>query len=160
MARTTKHLTNTEIGQAKAKDKEYNLADGGGLSLRIKPNGKKSWLFNYSHLNSKKRINIGAEHLSFKPVYWITRNHFVLMDGYRYILRWIEKGCHKSVEHIKSLCPLILRLWFCLGYWVYKISDPMMHLIAERVKRDREGAWNSSNIMNEKCEKKYTEDTN
>jgi len=40
-------LNNTEIKQAKAKDKEYSLADVDGLMLRIKPNGSKLWLFNY-----------------------------------------------------------------------------------------------------------------
>lgn len=59
MANTTKPLTNTEVKQAKPKDKEYNLADGGGLALRIKPNGSKTWLFNYSRPFTKKRANIG-----------------------------------------------------------------------------------------------------
>jgi hypothetical protein len=58
MARTTKSLTNTEIKQAKPKDKEYNLADGDGLMLRVKPNGSKLWLFNYCRPYTKKRANI------------------------------------------------------------------------------------------------------
>ena len=62
MARTTRPLTNTEIRQAKPKDKEYNLADGGGLAIRIKPVGTKSWFFNYSHPHTKKRnsLSLGA----------------------------------------------------------------------------------------------------
>ncbi len=59
MANTTKPLTNTEIKQSKPKAKEYNLADGGGLSLRVKPNGSKQWVFNYSRPFTKKRANIG-----------------------------------------------------------------------------------------------------
>ena len=59
MANTTKPLTNTEVKQAKPKDKEYNLADGGGLALRIKPNGSKYWIFNYTRPYTKKRANIG-----------------------------------------------------------------------------------------------------
>jgi len=58
MARQTKPLNNTQIKQAKAQEKEYNLADGQGLSLRIKPNGTKTWLFNYYRPHSKKRVNI------------------------------------------------------------------------------------------------------
>jgi hypothetical protein len=58
MAKITKPLTNTEVSQAKTKDKEYNLSDGGGLGLRIKTNGTKIWLFNYFHPHSKKRSNI------------------------------------------------------------------------------------------------------
>lgn len=59
MAKTTKQLTNTEVNQAKAKEKEYNLADGGGLALRVKPTGSKIWVFNYSRPFTKKRTNLG-----------------------------------------------------------------------------------------------------
>ncbi len=59
MANTTKQLTNTEVNQAKAKEKEYNLADGGGLALRVKPTGSKIWIFNYSRPFTKKRTNLG-----------------------------------------------------------------------------------------------------
>jgi len=58
MAKIVKPLTNLEVKQAKPRDKEYNLADGGGLALRVKPNGSKLWLFNYSRLYSKKRTNL------------------------------------------------------------------------------------------------------
>ena len=58
MARTTRPLTNTEIKNAKARDKEYNLSDGYGLALRVKPNGSKYWIFNYSRPYTKKRANI------------------------------------------------------------------------------------------------------
>lgn len=36
MARTTKPLTNTEIANAKPKDKKYPLTDGGGLFFTCK----------------------------------------------------------------------------------------------------------------------------
>lgn len=59
MANNTRALTNTEVKQAKAKDKEYNLSDGGGLALRIKPTGQKFWIFNYTKPFIKKRTNLG-----------------------------------------------------------------------------------------------------
>jgi len=37
MARITKPLNNTEVKQAKPKEKVYTLSDGGGLQLRVKP---------------------------------------------------------------------------------------------------------------------------
>jgi len=58
MARTTKPLTNTEVQQAKPKDKEFNLADGDGLALRVKPNGSKLWVFNYYRPYTKKRTSL------------------------------------------------------------------------------------------------------
>lgn len=59
MGRITKPLSATQIESAKPKEKEYNLSDGQGLHLRIKPNGTKLWLFNYSHPITRKRTNIG-----------------------------------------------------------------------------------------------------
>lgn len=59
MARVTKPLTDTEIRQAKPGDKEYNLSDGQGLCLRVKPSGSKIWLFNYYRPITKVRTNIG-----------------------------------------------------------------------------------------------------
>lgn len=58
MARKITPLTNTQVKQAKPSDKEYNLSDGDGLMLRIKPNGSKLWLFNYYRPFTKKRLNI------------------------------------------------------------------------------------------------------
>lgn len=43
MVNTTRPLTNTEVKQAKPREKEYNLADGNGLYLRVKPNASKLW---------------------------------------------------------------------------------------------------------------------
>ena len=62
MARTTKSLTNTEVKQAKPKEKVYTLSDGGGLQLRIKPNGSKLWLLDYVKPYTKKRtcLSFGA----------------------------------------------------------------------------------------------------
>lgn len=58
MAKLTTPLTNTEVKQSKPKAKEYNLSDGHGLALRIKPNGSKLWIMNYVRPVSKKRANL------------------------------------------------------------------------------------------------------
>ena len=59
MARVTKPLNDTQIKNAKPKAKEYNLSDGQGLALRVKPSGAKQWLFNYTKPFTKARTNIG-----------------------------------------------------------------------------------------------------
>lgn len=58
MARVTKPLTNTEVKQAKPKEKEFNLVDGEGLALRVKPNGSKLWVFNYFRPYTKVRTSL------------------------------------------------------------------------------------------------------
>lgn len=59
MAKTVAPLTNTQVKQAKAKDKLYKLADGGGLQLRIKTTGAKSWILDYFKPITKKRTSMG-----------------------------------------------------------------------------------------------------
>ena len=58
MARTTKPLTNTEVKQAKAREKVYSLTDGDGLQLRVKPNGSKIWLLDYRRPYTKVRTSL------------------------------------------------------------------------------------------------------
>ncbi|MDR2214041.1 MAG: Arm DNA-binding domain-containing protein, partial [Pseudomonadales bacterium] len=57
--RTTNKLTDTGVRQARPRAAEYNLGDGRGLFLRVKPTGTKQWVFNYSHPFTKRRSNIG-----------------------------------------------------------------------------------------------------
>ena len=61
LAKTTPPLTHTQIERASPKAKEYTLADGFGLLLRIKPNGRKSWLFNYQRPFSLRRYKNSRE---------------------------------------------------------------------------------------------------
>lgn len=58
MANSTRELTDTQIKRAKPRAAEYNLSDGKGLQLRIKPSGTKTWLFNYSRPVTKRRTNL------------------------------------------------------------------------------------------------------
>ena len=58
MAKITKPLTNTEVQQAKSSDKSYTLYDGGGLQLRVRSSGTKSWIFTYYHPITKKAVNL------------------------------------------------------------------------------------------------------
>ena len=62
MARVTKPLTDTEIRKARPKPKEYTLADGEGLLVRVSPTGKKIWFFNYVNPVTLKRnkLSLGA----------------------------------------------------------------------------------------------------
>lgn len=59
MARVTRPLTDTEIRQAKPREREFNLADGKNLYLRVKPNGSKLWILNYYRPGTRKRANVG-----------------------------------------------------------------------------------------------------
>jgi len=62
MPKQVVQLTHTQVKNAKPRKKEYNLADGKGLYVRVKPNGSKFWVFNYQTPFTKKRnaISFGS----------------------------------------------------------------------------------------------------
>lgn len=50
-------LVDTQIRQAKPKDKDYPLSDGGGLRLIVRKSGAKVFVFNYYKPYTKTRTN-------------------------------------------------------------------------------------------------------
>ena len=54
-------LTDTQVKNAKPKDKPYTLADGGGMYLEVSPTGSKIWRMAYRQPNGKNtRITFGS----------------------------------------------------------------------------------------------------
>lgn len=53
-------LTDTAIRNAKGREKEYKLADGGGLYLLITPAGGKLWRLKYRVEGREKKLSIGS----------------------------------------------------------------------------------------------------
>ncbi|BCL76447.1 integrase [Jeongeupia sp. HS-3] len=53
MARTTKPLTDTDCRNAKPREKDFSLFDGGGLFLLVKATGSKSWRFKFTKPSGK-----------------------------------------------------------------------------------------------------------
>ncbi len=58
MAKKVHPLTDAQVRQSRPESKEYNLADGGGLYLRVHPSGTRAWLFNYQKPFTRSRSNI------------------------------------------------------------------------------------------------------
>lgn len=55
-----KPLTDTELKTAKPREKKYTLADGNGLQLTIKPDGKKIWEIRYTVNGKAKATTAGT----------------------------------------------------------------------------------------------------
>ncbi len=53
-------LTNTQIQNAKPKEKPYRISDSGGMYLEIMPNGSKYWRLKYRWLGKEKRLALGV----------------------------------------------------------------------------------------------------
>lgn len=93
MAKSTKQLSDTEIRAAKPKEKEYNLFDGLGLRLRIKPNGSKLWLLNYTRPTDKKRTNLS---LGSYPEISLAKARALVLDARTLIAQNIDPKFHKD----------------------------------------------------------------
>ncbi|HCH4196866.1 TPA: tyrosine-type recombinase/integrase [Vibrio parahaemolyticus] len=99
MAKTTTRLTDKEIKTAKPQEKEYNLFDGDGLRLRVKPNGSKHWLLNYYRPNSRKRANLS---LGKYPDLPLAKARKVTLDAKELLAEGIdpqEKRKQEQQEH-------------------------------------------------------------
>jgi integrase len=53
-------LSDTKIRNAKPADKEYTLADGQGLSVVVRPNGTRLWLYRYRFGGKRKNMSFGT----------------------------------------------------------------------------------------------------
>lgn len=53
-------LSDKTCKAAKAQEKPYKLADGGGLYLEVMPNGSKCWRMKYRYLGKEKRLAFGV----------------------------------------------------------------------------------------------------
>lgn len=96
MARTTKPLTDTEAKQAKSKPKEYNLADGQGLYLRVKPNNTKIWIFNYPKPITKNRVNIS---LGQYPAISLAKARLTRQENLTLLSDGIDPRTHRLEEN-------------------------------------------------------------
>jgi len=99
MAKTTKPLTNTEVKQARPSEKEYNLSDGQGLALRVKTNGTKQWLFNYSRPFTKKRSNIS---FGIYPDISLSEARIKRFQARNLLANDIDPKEHKYIEKLKQ----------------------------------------------------------
>lgn len=100
MAKKVKPLTNTQVKQAKVLDKQYILADGDGLQLKIKPSGSKTWVLKYSKPFTKTRTNMG---LGCYPEVSLAQAR-VLRKTYRELLAQdIDPKAHRDQERQQVL---------------------------------------------------------
>jgi len=53
-------LSDREVRNAKPAEKEYLLADGGGLFLRVRPTGAKDWVFVYTFAGNRRKLGLGS----------------------------------------------------------------------------------------------------
>jgi integrase len=99
MAKIITPLTNTQVKQAKALEKEYTLADGDGLQLKVKPSGSKTWVLKYSKPFIKKRTNIG---LGVYPEVSLAQAREKRKKYRELLAQDIDPKAYKDEEHLKE----------------------------------------------------------
>ena len=58
--RLTNKLTELTVKKANPKEKQYKLADGEGMYLRVYPNGSKYWQLKYRFDGKQKTLAFGV----------------------------------------------------------------------------------------------------
>jgi len=135
MARITKPLTNTEIKQAKPKDKDYPLSDGHGLQLRVKSNGSKLWLFNYYRPYTKKRANLS---LGRYPDVTLAQARVKTKEARELVAQDIDPQAHKQEVNSKQQEAISNTFGVVANKWLL--------LKREQVKTETaEKAWSTLN---------------
>lgn len=93
-------LTEIKVRQAKPKEKIYFLADDDGLSLKVEPNGRKSWSYRYSLAGTNKRPRMK---LGEYPVMSLKEARSVREDR-RHFNRCINQLCTNSFCQMRDSC--------------------------------------------------------
>ena len=93
-------LTEFKVRQAKPKDKIYFLADDEGLSLKIEPNGRKSWSYRYSLEGGAKRPRVK---LGVYPS-MLLKDARSARDEYKLNNYSFNGSINKKIKSFKDIC--------------------------------------------------------
>ncbi len=110
MPRIATPLTDTSIKQAKKREKEYNLSDGNGLHLRVKPVGSKLWILNYTNRATGKRSNLG---LGTYPAVSLATARKLTQEYQTHIAEGKDPKSIKAekLNHLKDTLESVARIW-------------------------------------------------
>jgi len=117
MAKKTTPLTNTQVKQAKALEKEYTLSDGDGLQLKIKPTGSKTWVFKYTKPFTKSRTNIG---FGIYPEVSLAQAREKRKQAREQLAQDLDPKAYKDEQHLKqqeihsNTLGVVAENWFCI----------------------------------------------
>lgn len=111
-------LSDMQIKNAKPKEKDYTLTDGGGLQLLIKPNGTKLWEIRYTIDGKRKKGSLGTyPNVPLIKAREITQMYQkMILDGIDPIENKREKRAEKKLENQnrENTFELLLRQWIDL----------------------------------------------
>lgn len=135
MPRTTKPLTDREASQAKPRDKEYTLWDGGGLCLRVKPTGSKTWIFSYYRPATGKRANLS---LGQYPAVSLAQARQVRQEHKATLSQGLDPKAYRTEQLQAQRTAQRNTLEHVAGNWMKVKSGQVSEDYAEDVRRSLE----------------------
>ena len=84
-------LNNAKIKALKPRDKLYRVADGGGLVIEVKPNGKKVWRVRYRFAGKAKMFTVGEY-----PAVGLSKAREMLIEVKRLLQDGVDPVMHKK----------------------------------------------------------------
>ena len=98
----TNLLSDRAVQSAKPRDAEYEIRDGGGLSLRVKKDGTKIWAFRYTRPDTKKQVR---EYLGSYPVLKLADAREAVAARRTLVAKSIDPGSATALLQDESEAP-------------------------------------------------------
>lgn len=104
-------LTELSVRKLRSKSSRYEVADGGGLYLRIMPTGAKSWIFRYVFDERPRRMTIGRY-----PGLGLTEARQKHLEAVAEVQRGIDPGAEaRAAKQRRKVAPtfgdLVAEFW-------------------------------------------------
>jgi integrase len=115
MPKIVKPLTDTQIKKLEPKEKEYKLADGYGLFIRVRPTARMDWRFIYTAPITKKRQSMS---FGTYPIITLSRARTLREEALRLITRNIDPKEHKEDKGRQSKLDHMTTFKTVMNDWI------------------------------------------
>lgn len=135
MPKRIQPLSDIQVRNAKPREKEYKLADGGGLYLLVSPSGGRLWRCKYLFDGKERLLSFGAY-----PAVTLAEARQRREDAKRLLANGVDPGAVKKAQKAVEVAvtenafEVIAREWH--GKFRHTWSDVHSDTLMERLERD------------------------
>jgi len=135
MPKRTMPLDHLKVSNAKAKEKEYKLSDGGGLFLLVTPSGGKLWRLKYRFGGLEKKLALGAF-----PAISLSDARQRREDARALLAKGVDPGAARKEQEASMLLEqetfeVVAREWHShfLPQWAPRTAEAILAMLANDV---------------------------
>ncbi|OIP46810.1 MAG: integrase [Desulfobacterales bacterium CG2_30_60_27] len=128
-------LDHLKVSNAKAKEKEYKLSDGGGLFLLVTPSGGKLWRLKYRFGGLEKKLALGAF-----PAISLSDARQRREDARALLAKGVDPGAARKEQEASMLLEqetfeVVAREWHShfLPQWAPRTAEAILAMLANDV---------------------------